>query len=109
MAGRACRREIRGFGRPQELYNGFCPGYGIFRWLPCGSRLRFRRVLTDQRRQNFFICICVMWNRFALSLDTAVAKVRAAGRLFLTREEIRELDQEALAAVKQLSEEVPKK
>lgn len=40
---------------------------------------------------------------------TAVAKVRAAGRLFLSREEIHRLDQEALEAVKQLSEEVPKK
>jgi predicted ATPase len=40
---------------------------------------------------------------------TAVAKVRAAGRLILTRDEIRQLDQEALAAVKELSEEVSKK
>lgn len=40
---------------------------------------------------------------------TAVAKVRAAGRLVLTREQIRQLDEEALAAVKQLSEEVPNK
>jgi ABC-type multidrug transport system ATPase subunit len=37
---------------------------------------------------------------------TAVAKVRAAGRLFLTREEIRQIDDEALAAVKKLSQEV---
>lgn len=40
---------------------------------------------------------------------TAVAKVRAAGRLFLTREEINQLDEEALAAVQRLSEEVPAK
>lgn len=37
----------------------------------------------------------------------AMAKVRAAGRLFLTRDEIRQLDQEALAVVKQLSQEDP--
>lgn len=40
---------------------------------------------------------------------TAIAKVRAAGRLFLTREEIRQIDEEALAAVKKLSSEVAKR
>ncbi len=37
---------------------------------------------------------------------TAVAKVRAAGRVFLTPDEIRQIDEEALAAVKKLSQEV---
>lgn len=37
---------------------------------------------------------------------SAVAKVRAAGRLFLSRDEIRQIDEEALAAVKNLSQEV---
>jgi ABC-type multidrug transport system ATPase subunit len=39
----------------------------------------------------------------------AVARVRAAGRLFLTREQIRQIDAEALAVVTRLSEEVPKR
>jgi predicted ATPase len=40
---------------------------------------------------------------------TAVAKVRAAGRLFLTREQIQQIDAEALAAVEKLSQEVAKR
>lgn len=37
---------------------------------------------------------------------SAVAKVRAAGRLVLTHDEIRQIDEEALAAVRKLSQEV---
>jgi energy-coupling factor transporter ATP-binding protein EcfA2 len=45
------------------------------------------------------------YHRYAV----AIAKVRAKGRLALTSDEIRQIDQEALAAVKRLSQEVPKR
>jgi hypothetical protein len=40
---------------------------------------------------------------------TAVAKVRAAGRVFLTPDEIRQIDEEALVAVRKLSQEATKR